>query len=104
MSSPRDMLRSNLCRGCSLFSWWGRGVFYCFAFAESETQQQGKHNGQKGDGAPHIALVIGTRVIHVYAEMDGYIIRNAYAREIQTSEYTIAVILFAVQWFSAGLT
>ena len=84
--------------------WWGYGVFCCFAFAESETQQQGKHNGQKSHGTPHIALVVGAGVIHVYAEMDGYIIRNAYAREIQTSEYTIAVILFAVQWFSAGLT
>ena len=98
------MLRSNLCRGCSLFSWWGRGVFCCFAFAESKAKHHGKHNGQKGHSTPHIAVVIGAGVIHVYAEMDGYIIRNAHAREIQTSEYTIAVILFAVQWFSAGLT
>ena len=89
------MLRCGFCRSCFLGRWWGYGVFCCFAFAESETQQQGKHNGQKGDGAPHIALVIGTRVIHVYAKMDGYIIRNVYARERQTSEYTIAVIFFA---------
>ena len=55
-------------------------------FAESETQQQGKHNGQKGDGAPHIALVIGARVIHVYAKMDSNIIRNARVRARETSE------------------
>ena len=61
--------------------WWGYGVFCCFAFAESETQQQGKHNGQKGDGTPHIALVIGARVIHVYAKIDSNIIRNARTRE-----------------------
>ena len=98
------MLRSNLCRGCSLFSWWGCGFFCCFAFAESKAKQQGKHNGQKGDGAPHIVLVIGARVIHVYTKIDCYIIRNAYARERQTSEYMIAIIFFAAQWFCACIT
>ena len=53
---------------------------------QSRKQQQGKHNGQQGDGTTHIALVIGARVIHVYAKIDSNIIRNARVRARETSE------------------